>query len=499
MKKQNLFKRKNAILALFMCAVLLFSTICLSSCGFLDFGDEDEDKDEDEGESKVVEVTDDEAYEGDDTSSGSADGTGENGDSDGTGENGGADGTGDVPIVNEEGCVSVVRVKKGVFAGTQLTADNLELVSVHESGVPDGAIRTIDAIVGKYATINIFLGEYVFPRMISDEKPEENSGFLEYVVVTDEIEVTENKDITKELQSLIDKYPGRTIYFDDGVYNVSETLNISAEADKAVTLRLSNYAVIKALSTWKGDGAMIAIGAGSDAAKAEGAENTIMGGVIDGSGVAKLGVSLENCVKPLVSNVTFKSLKTSVWAKSTAKSVNIESITVNGDASADSVGLVIDSSSGIVSTSYIANVSTAVKNSGKYNEFRNVSAIAKKDSSAECGFEDSGENSIFGLCTAQDFAVGYSIADSVKSVYEACNVYWTSAKQGTQVAFDAKGTFNSVISGCTVKFFDASSANAYIKLATKGSGVIKVPIFDEALCDDKAYKNVLADSVIPLN
>ena len=92
----------------------------------------------------------------------------------------------------------------------------------------------------------------------------------------------------------------------------------------------------------------------------------------------------------------------------------------------------------------------------------------------------------------------FLMKNGAASIFEACNSYWQAASVAEQTAFSVDGTFNSVISGCTVKFFDVTSNNAVIKFTTKGSGVIKVPIFDEALCDDQSYKSVLSDSVIPL-
>lgn len=486
MKKQTVLKKRYAFLALFTCIAMLLSVFCLSSCEMSDLGLDDEEETED--------INKDDDAKG----SGEQDVTPDNGSDSNGGDTNDVDSSdGDTNDVDSR--VSVVRIKRGAFAGTQLTEDNFEVVKVPISGVPTEAIRSLDEVVGKYATVNVFLGEYVFPRMISDVKPAEEPDFLEYVVVTDEIDVADGKDITKELQALIDKYPGRTIYFDDGVYNITSSLKISSEPDKAVSLRLSNYAIIRALPTFTGEGAMISVGVDSDVTKAVGAENTVMGGIIDGAGVASLGISLENCVKPLISNVTFKNLKTSLWAKATADSVNVESVTVNGNAAEGSIGILIESSRGVVSTSYIANVDIALKNSGSYNDFRNVSAFAKIGSKATCGFFENGDHNVFELCTAQDFTTGYVIAKSASSVFEACNAYWSSANCAKQTAFASEETFNSIISGCTARFFDASSVNAYITFNTKGSGVVKLPIFNESLCDDTSYKSVLADSVIPLS
>lgn len=400
--------------------------------------------------------------------------------------------------VDDEELIEVVRIKKGAFAGTCLSPENLEVVKVPASGVPEGAIRTIAEIVGKYTVVNVFLGEYVFDRMITDASPE-NEGFVEYVVVSDEIDNAPGKDITAELQALIDKHPGRTIYFSDGVYNISSPIKIEFNKEKAVSIRLSNYATIKALPTWDDSDAMIVVGGETDISVIDGAEVSIMGGIIDGSGVAKVGMSFENCEKPFVSDVTFKAFNISLWAKPTASSVNFESITVNGDKSDDSIGILIGSSGGVVSTSVISNVSVGVKSAGSYNDFRNILVYADPSVRTTCGFLESGNYNVFEMCTSQNFACGYLIKDATKSIFEACNSSWESAAVTNQTAFLAEGTFNSIISGCVARFFNASSNNAYIKITTKGSGIVKVPVFDEALCDDKAYKNVLSDTVVPIN
>ena len=506
MKKQSRNKKLHAFLALLLCVLMCTSVILLTSCGSCDTGlDGIDDLFEIESESNKTSDSDSEVQNTDESSD-----TGESGESIGTdesmetGESGESsesdesDESDESEELDSEKRISVVRVKRAAAEGDRLTASDFELVEVPESAVPQGAITSIEALAGKYATINIVVGEYMFDRMVSDNPPAEEEVFVGYIVVTDEIDNAENKDITAELQSLINRYPGRTLYFSDGVYNISAPLVLKTENASAVSLRLSNYAVIKALSTWTSENAMITVGSTSDATKAEGAEISVMGGVIDGAGVAKIGLSFENCKSPFVSNVTFKNLKTSLWAKSSASSPNFESVTVNGDGSADSIGILIESSGGVFSTSNVANVAIGIKNSGSYNDFRNVLAYADPSVTTKCAFWENGTNNVFEMCTSQNFTCGFLMKNGATSVFEACNSYWQAASVAEQTAFSVDGTFNSVISGCTVKFFDATSNNALIKFTTKGSGVIKVPIFDEALCDDQSYKSVLSDSVIPL-
>lgn len=393
----------------------------------------------------------------------------------------------------------VVRIKKGILSGKKISGENLELVDVPAASVPEGAIDSLETIVGKYAAIDMVLGEYVFDRMLTDEAPvvEEEPPLL-YVIVNDMISNANGRDITEDLQLLINTHPGRTIYFNDGVYTISSTLNIPTDKEKAVSFRLSNYAVIKAAEGWKADTAMIAVGANSEPTAAEKAANSIMGGCIDGAGFAQIGILIENSSNTFVSDLTLKGFKTSMQIKASADSVNVEGLTVAGGGQDESVAILNESSNSVFSTANIANVNTGIKNSGNNNNFRNVFVKCAKSIANSAGFVDDGSSNIFELCTAEDFVSGYVIGDGVKSIYESCNAIWTKADATIQSAFVANGTFNSVLTGCTARFFDESSENAYIKITARGSGVVKAPIFDVALCDDNSYANVLAGTVIPI-
>lgn len=395
-----------------------------------------------------------------------------------------------------EECRKVVRIRKGVICGREITMENLELVEVPVSGIPDGAINSVEAIVGKYAAIDIVVGEYVFEKMISTEAPAEESVPAVYITVRDSIDVSDSADITADLQALIDNNPGRTVYFNDGVYNISSTVYLPTDKEKAVSLRFSNYATLKATANWSGDGAMIAIGAKNEAGSAEFAANTVHGGVIDGAGIAKVGLSIENSSNTFVSNVTVKGADTAVWVKPTANAVNIEGLTVNGTAKATSVGILNEGVDGVFSTTRISNVGIGVKNLGASNEFRNVSAFAGTANGATYAFYEAGDNDVFNFCTAENFACGYYIKDKVKSVIEASSILWTSASVAKQTAFEADGVFNAILVGCKIRFFDATSENSCIKYKAIGSGALRTPIFDETLCDDASYKNVLAGTVV---
>lgn len=475
MKKRKDIKAFRSVTSVILCILLLLGAFALSSCGNLiepiDPADQPAEGQPAEGQGEPA--------EGEPAEGQPAEGA--------PSENG-----------ETEERRSVVRVKKGILEGGQLTEENLELVEVPVSGIPEGAITTFDAIVGKYAALNIVMGEYLFDRMLNDDPPPEKEIDTTYITVSDSIAVAGGRDVTADLQALIDKNPGRAIYFSDGEYNISSTIYISADKEKSVSFRLSNYAVIKATADWSGEGAMISIGGKDESAIGDVAAISIMGGTIDGAGKAKVGLAVENAASPFISNLTVKNTDTSIWIKDKVDSVNIEGLTVNGSGAAGSIGILNESSRGVMSTVNMANVAMGIKNSGNHNEFRNISILAKGGWDSSCGFYELGNKNVFGLCTAENFAVGYRIADKCESVFEGCNAYWSGADVTSQTAFLADGEFNSLIVGCQARFFDASSANAYLKYGSIGSGIIKAPIFDEAICDDQSYKNALSGSVIAI-
>lgn len=70
--------------------------------------------------------------------------------------------------------ISVVRMKQPVEAGTQLTAEMLETVSVPEKLVA-GGIRDNSSAVGRYAAANLYAGDYLTAEKLSATLAEQDS------------------------------------------------------------------------------------------------------------------------------------------------------------------------------------------------------------------------------------------------------------------------------------------------------------------------------------
>lgn len=74
------------------------------------------------------------------------------------------------PIVNKlsDGKVSVVRMKQDAAQGHKLTEDDIEIVSVGAVNLPSDVIKDKEAVVGKYASSELWKGDYLFPAKLSD-------------------------------------------------------------------------------------------------------------------------------------------------------------------------------------------------------------------------------------------------------------------------------------------------------------------------------------------
>lgn len=70
--------------------------------------------------------------------------------------------------------VSAVRMKQPIEAGTQLTAEMLEIVSIPETLV-EGSISDISSAVSQYAATDLYTGDYLTAEKLSPALAEQNS------------------------------------------------------------------------------------------------------------------------------------------------------------------------------------------------------------------------------------------------------------------------------------------------------------------------------------
>ena len=75
------------------------------------------------------------------------------------------------PLVNraKDGRTSVVRVSKTVTRGSLVTENDIETVSVGSYHIPQGVLTKPSDVVGKYATCDLYAGDYLFVGKLTSD------------------------------------------------------------------------------------------------------------------------------------------------------------------------------------------------------------------------------------------------------------------------------------------------------------------------------------------
>ena len=77
---------------------------------------------------------------------------------------------GDAPVDTAEK-ITVLRVVDAVKKGTKVTEEMFETVELNAVDVPLNAMSDMTKIVGKYTTVPLYKGEFVFAGKFSTKKP----------------------------------------------------------------------------------------------------------------------------------------------------------------------------------------------------------------------------------------------------------------------------------------------------------------------------------------
>ncbi|MGN0451613.1 MAG: Flp pilus assembly protein CpaB [Acutalibacteraceae bacterium] len=77
------------------------------------------------------------------------------------------------PLINSitanSNLISVVRVSENITKGSEITSNNTETVKVNKNSVPEGVIKNMSEATGKYASADLFSGDYLINAKLSDE------------------------------------------------------------------------------------------------------------------------------------------------------------------------------------------------------------------------------------------------------------------------------------------------------------------------------------------
>lgn len=419
----------------------------------------------------------------------------------------------DDPGTQEHVCVRNVKtviVINDIKKGSKIDEDDVEYgyICAHEQ--TEEHLPMLIYAVNKYALTDLDAGSEVLSSDISLEHPITNSPAhqLGYVVVTDYIEADEDGDVSDILQSIIDENPNRTIYFPDGTYMLSKPIYTPAEPTKSVSLELSNYAIIKASSSWDNSlGAMIQLG-GKDAANntaTPGSNYYLDGGIIDGSGVAD-AISIESGRETAVRNTSIKNVRVGIsipWgANSGSADADVYNVNIIGNRTTESIGIVISSYDNTLTNIRIGGIHTGVILTGGGNMLRNVHPLCGipygNGYKTTKGFVDSGNNR-FDYCYSDQFATGFTLTGNAKSIYDNCYCYWWTDAGGVETAFRAEGKFRSVVTNFRADFHTTTKNAVLIVGQSGGQGIFdNLSIYTTRPMVDYSYEDYLEGRVIPL-
>ena len=327
-----------------------------------------------------------------------------------------------------------------------------------------------------------------------------------YLLVTDYVKPNTGEDLSDALQELILNNPRRVIFFPDGEYLISKPICTPANPEHAVSLRFSNFAILKAMDSWDSEEAMIRLGAAEpfNTIHVNGSNYYLSGGVIDGNGLAN-GVSIDSGRETRVENVSIKHTKIGLhvkWGANTGSSdADICNVNIVGRGTVDSIGLLIEGMDNTFTNMRIARVQFGMKIMRTSQFLRNIhplySLTAGWDSYADSvAFYDMSWENWYDFCYSDQYSTGFYFKDGIRPICHNCFVYWWKTLEGGETGFRCDGKFNALLTNCKVNFRNDATDTNFLVGADGGYGLIENPFFNEDMSPDKCYKNYLSGRVI---
>lgn len=325
----------------------------------------------------------------------------------------------------------------------------------------------------------------------------------EYVVITDYLSDSVEADTATEIQAVIDANPNRVIFFPDGEYVVASPILTPADPSKSVSLKLSDFAVIKAGEGFPEGEAVIQLGGKYpfNDTHTPGSNYSLEGGVIDCSGIAN-GVSVNSGRETAVRNTSIKNavigLHIMYGANSGSSDSDIIGVNIIGNGTTESVGILLEGFDNTLTNIRIGNVQIGVHIKSAGNILRNIHPLYYSDFNyydSSCGFLIEAGNNWFDYCYADNFAVGYRTTSNDHCTFTNSFCYWYTDRGGTQTVFKADKKFNSDITGLKAGFNGDAVKNILLVGEIGGTGTIENIDADTDECESKAYMAYEKDGI----
>ena len=268
-----------------------------------------------------------------------------------------------------------------------------------------------------------------------------------------------------------------------------------------MSLKLSNYAVMKASDDWSDSEAMIRLGGKNEANDiyTNGSNYFLEGGIIDGNYRAN-GVSIDGGRETAIRNVSIKHTVIGVHIKYGANygssDADIQNVHIVGAGTAQSIGVLVEGFDNTLTDMRIANVLTGVELRSRGNFLRNIHPHFTLDFAMfdrSCGLFDRAGNNWSDMCYADNFCMSFRESEeSTGGIYHACFCFWYSSEGEKHIAHKCDGAFLSAVTNLKSDFRDTQSKNLILEVGKAGGhGAFDNVMTEKALLSDCLYEHYL--------
>ena len=399
--------------------------------------------------------------------------------------------------LNENGNVNVVVFAEDAPKGTKISSKNLEIVELPAENVPRNAVTNMDEVKGLYTNRDFYKGDYVIENRLVKKKPivvdastiteEIARTDKDFVIVTDFIKANTGEDIQANLQMLIDKNPGRTLFFPDGEYVINRSLETTSKPGESTSFYFSSGAVLRAGENWKNDGerrALICLGAKEKVndINTPGSNFFIMGGTFIANGRGD-GIALFYGRETLIKDVVILNSRYGIHivhpTNANSSDSDIDDVTIIGNGLPNSAGIVAVGLDNTFSNARISNVQIGMSLSAAgFTNNCTIENTAKLENAV--GIQCNSGDAWISNCTVLDCPIAFKLG-SYSGFVKQCTAAWPSNFGAEHVAFEANALKCHIIGGKAL-FNDNGVTNIYLRASRGGNGSVVSPIFNTELC-----------------
>lgn len=284
-------------------------------------------------------------------------------------------------------------------------------------------------------------------------------------------------DDTLLIQRCIDNNPNKTIFFPKGTYIITSHIDTSANNNKAVSLELDNYAVIKASANYNDDKSMICLG-GKNYDNYYLYDNfsnyTMRGGTIDCNGVAA-GISIQNAVQTCVKDIKVNHCPTIGinvinGANNNSADALLENCIIIGTNNTQAIGLNILAADNLFKDIRIFHCKYGVYIEGGGNRLENIHCLAtSSDLNANyanmVAFYVKGNYNYFSFPYSDQYATGFYIDGLRRTmINDYYCYYWADDYSAQHTAVQCSARMTARINNMHCRF-PAAGTNTILKVA----------------------------------